>query len=376
MTLRITIVNPVWASFLASADMLLDTYHTLTGWADAVAATGGAVTVVQRWMRPEQRERNGVTYRFIAAGGAPTSGRCAASVLRAITDSAPDIVHLNGVLTPAWVRAIRSVVGSAVRIVVQDHGGWHPGDASTWARWRVRGGLARADAVLVASSGQASVWRRRHVVPPRVPVFDVMEGSTDFSPQPRAWARRASRLAGAPAVLHVGRLTEGKDPLTVLDGFARCVPEWPDAHLTFVGPGGALEPVVRQRCATDPVLRSRTTITGAVRYADLEAFYSAADIFVSGSRREGSGYAALEAMACGAIPVLSDIAPFDGMTDRGRVGERWTAGDARACGAAMARAAARGDDDRQIVRARFVEALSWPAIGVRAREIYREVCAR
>lgn len=376
MTLRIALVNPVWAPHLTSADVLLDTYHTLTGWAEAIDAAGGTVTVVQRWTRPEQRERNGVTYRFIAAGGTPMSGRCAAPVLRAINEIEPDIVHLNGVLAPGWIRVIRSAVGSAARVVVQDHGGWHPDDASMWARWRVRSGLARADAVLVASSGQAGVWRRRHVVPARVPVFDVMEGSTDFSPQPRAWARRASRLTGAPAVLHVGRLTAGKDPLTVIDGFARCVSEWPDAHLTFVGPGGALEPLVRQRCATDPVLRSRTTITGAVRHADLEAFYSAADIFVSGSRREGSGYAALEAMACGAIPVLSDIAPFDGMTDRGRVGERWTAGDARACGAALMRAAARGEDDRRRVRARFDEALSWPAIGVRAHGIYREVCAR
>ena len=42
----------------------------------------------------------------------------------------------------------------------------------------------------------------------------------------------------------------------------------------------------------------------------MAAFYSAADLFVVGSHHEGSGYSLMEACACGAMPVVTDIPTF------------------------------------------------------------------
>ena len=53
---------------------------------------------------------------------------------------------------------------------------------------------------------------------------------------------------------------------------------------------------------------------GRLPHERLAAYYSAADIFVSGSHREGSGYALIEAMACGAIPCVTDIPSFRAIT--------------------------------------------------------------
>src|SRR5438876_111648 len=53
---------------------------------------------------------------------------------------------------------------------------------------------------------------------------------------------------------------------------------------------------------------------GHVLHFRLAAFYSAADLFVLGSHDEGSGYAVLEACACGASPVVTDIPSFRRMT--------------------------------------------------------------
>ena len=44
----------------------------------------------------------------------------------------------------------------------------------------------------------------------------------------------------------------------------------------------------------------------------------AADLFVLGSHREGSGYSLIEALACGLPPVVTDIHAFRTLTGCGR----------------------------------------------------------
>ena len=103
----------------------------------------------------------------------------------------------------------------------------------------------------------------------------------------------------------------------------------------------------------------------------------AADVFVLGSHREGSGYAAIEAMAGGAIPVLTDIPSFRALTGNGRIGALWTPGEpqslADALASVMARPLAR---EREAVRTRFQTTFTWRAIGARAVELYREALER
>ena len=61
-------------------------------------------------------------------------------------------------------------------------------------------------------------------------------------------------------------------------------------------------------------------------HADMPAWFSAADLFVVGSHHEGSGYALMEACACGAVPVVSDIPTFRLLA--GGAGALWPPGDA------------------------------------------------
>lgn len=378
MTLRLAIVNPVWAPDLRSPDELIDRYGTLTGWARAVAATGIDVTVVQRLPYPAVRQVDGVSYVFVAdaASAMPAVGSVA-PVASAVAAVAPDVVHVNGVVFPRWMRALRRRMSAACRLVVQDHGGWHPEAASVLARLWIRRGLASADAVLMSSPGHAATWRRRGVLPRHVPVHDVMESSVDMRPMPRDLARRESGVEGRPAILCVGRLTRSKDPMTVLDGFTRFAAASPGATLTWVFHGGELEGAIRQAVVNSVGLARRVRLVGVVPRQRMAAFYSAADIVLSASRAEGSGYAALEAMACGAIPALTDIPSFRAMTGDGAIGALWRPADAQACAEALDRATMEcGNGARVRVRARFDEALAWPVVGRRAAGIYRAVCGR
>ena len=123
------------------------------------------------------------------------------------------------------------------------------------------------------------------------------------------------------------------------------------------------------------------TLLGRLDHADMEDRFRSADLFVQGSHREGSGFALADAMACGAVPVVTDIPSFRFMTaaesDDEAVGARWPPGDAEAFAAALRRVAA-GDLERagRAARRLFDERLSWPAIGRRALAAYTEVHER
>jgi len=231
--------------------------------------------------------------------------------------------------------------------------------------------------VLVSSPGQASEWRSASVVPSRVPIADVMEASSDLRPMPAPDAVMLSGVSGNPAVLWVGRLNENKDPLTMLDGFSLFLNVCPDATLHMVYNAGTLRDAVNERIERDPRLAARVRLVGAVPASQIAAYYSAADIYVSASRHEGSGFAAIEAMACGATPVLTDIPPFRVLTDSGRVGALWRRGEPqRLCDVLASVAAESGASMRARVRAQFDSALSWDVLGRRAVGIYRDVVQR
>ena len=141
-------------------------------------------------------------------------------------------------------------------------------------------------------------------------MFAVPESSTGLRPGPRGQAREASGVDGDPAVLWVGRLDENKDPLTVLDGFERLLRMKPGARLTMVYGEEALAGDVGRRLDRSPVLASAVRLAGRVPHDRMPAFYGAADLFVLGSHHEGSGYALIEALACGVVPAVTDIPPF------------------------------------------------------------------
>jgi glycosyltransferase involved in cell wall biosynthesis len=369
--MRIAIVNLVWHPHVGSADATLERFTTLTGWADAVRSGGDHhVAVFQRFDRETQIERGGVTYRFVADASPPMpsdSYRGSRVLLSAIAAFDPAVVHVNGFQYPAAMRRLARALPRAA-VVVQDHGGFDldrlSGVRRAWMRW----GLGCASALLVATPPQAEAFRASGLVPSRVRIVDVMEGSTTFHADP-------SRSAHAPlTLLCVGRLNPNKDPLAVARGFGLFAKSHPSSSLTFVYHEPELEAALRGLIDRDAVLRARVTLRGPVAHGQLEKMFAQSDMFVLGSHREGSGYAALEALACSVVPVLTDIAPFRWLTDGGRVGALWTPGDPAALSAALERVAARPlQPQRAEARARFERCFSWDAIGRRASTIYEDL---
>lgn len=374
----IVVANTFCDPGLATSEEVLGRYRSLTGWAGALVQAGAdGVAVVQEFHRDQTVRLDGVTYHFVA-GGPET-------VARAISRLGPEVVHVNGMIFPLRVRHLRWRLPARTALVVQDHGGVrdeHPGFRSWTWRARHRFGLRAADGFLFTARALAAPWQRAGIIGAAQPVYEIIEASSDLLPPSlegpaEAAGAAADPLPGQPALLWVGALDANKDPLTILDGFEQALPRLPEAVLTMVFIEAPLLPEVQRRVAASARLVNRVRLVGWIDHARLPALYQSADLFVLGSRHEASGYALIEAQAFGVTPVVTDIPAFRVITGDGHAGRLYPVGDA----AAFARAVEElGATDlrarRNVVRAHFEGNVSWPALGRRALEIYRDVLER
>jgi glycosyltransferase involved in cell wall biosynthesis len=286
---------------------------------------------------------------------------------------APDVVHVNGFLFPAQLAELMLRTRRRPVFVVQHHAGGPDLGRRGFVQRLV---TPLADGFLFTAAGLAEVWRRRGVLGKK-PVFEVVEGSCDFAPLDRLEARTATGMEGSPAVLWVGRLHPRKDPMTALDGFRRALPQLPEATLTMAFGQAPLLSDVERFLGRAPEVAGHVRLVGRIAHDELPTWYSGADLFLTSSPDEGSNYALIEAMACGLLPVASDIPPHRLLTDGDKNGELFPPGDAEACAVGLIRAARRsGPAPRESVRRRFEEIASWPAIARQAEAAYTALLAR
>ena len=106
------------------------------------------------------------------------------------------------------------------------------------------------------------------------------------------------------------------------------------------------------------------TLVGRLDRAELPNYYAAADVFISGSHYEGSGYALIEALSAGVVPVVTNIPSFRAIA--GDTGARWTPGDADDFARALLGACTADlETQKMAAKAQFDRVLSWEAIGGR-----------
>ncbi len=342
------------------AKSLLCAWPTLSAVAKASAGAGVHVTVVQAAHRKEIVERDGVTYYFV-----DDTSRRPARVFDRVASLAPDVVHVQGLDAPRATRPLSRAV-PYVPILVQDHGsvvptGWR---ANAWR-------LAHSPIAGVAftSREQAAPWKRAKVLRKDLPVFEVLESSSDFTIGDRDEARQATGMSGDPCLFWTGRLDANKDPLTMLAAFELAAATLPDARLYCCFGDAPMLAEVERRIASSAVLSRRVALLGRLPHDELELRYRGADFFVQTSHREGSGYSLLEAMACGTTPIVTDIPAARAIV--GEAGSLTKVGDAGAMADAIVALTARRQGElRSATRARFDAALTFDAIGGQLRAAY------
>lgn len=357
---------------------LLEAWPTLTDVAAAAAGDGVEVEVVQAGWRDEVHDRAGIIVHFVSEPGARLVPRRLATMLpppvrlmSRVRALRPDVIHLHGLGFPL---AALMATALGVPVLVQDHLDSLPRPSR---RAPYRWGYRRVAGAAFTDAEMARPFIAAGVLPRDVPVFDVLESSTHFTPGDPAAARAEAGIHGDPCLVWIGRMTAFKDPFTVLDAFERAAPGLADGRLWMAFGNAPLLPDVRAHIEASPLLRERVRLLGRVPHARVQALLRGADLYLSASRREGSGYALLEALASGAVPLVTDIPAHHRITRGGAVGGLYPCGDAAALAALLAEHAARPRDaERARAREHFERHLSFAVAGRELRDAYARLVAR
>jgi glycosyltransferase involved in cell wall biosynthesis len=172
-------------------------------------------------------------------------------------------------------------------------------------RMLIQWAAKRAGASIGVSAALVERLRTLRVDPSRVHEIRNGVDAERFRPTPVADARAELGIVGGPVVLTVGNLQEHKGQRIVVDAFAKLAARYPGAKLVIVGEGPDRKTL--ERSVATLGLADRTRFAGTVPNVELAQWYSAADVLVLASSREGWPNVLLEAMACGTPVVASAV---------------------------------------------------------------------
>ena len=252
---------------------------------------------------------NGIKYAgFKSRSG---FGHIPFKTIRYIKNEEPDIVIVQGLIFPLQVIWLRRKLGKGPVILVQHHGERPFKGIKGWLQKKADRSI---DGYLFTSIENAGEWIGRHIIANENKCFELLEASTHFKRLDKLQCKQKVGLEGDHNFLWVGRLNAGKDPLTVVKAFEKYCAGNPGAKLFMIYQTEELLPEIKKWIEQNEVLAQRIILKGRVPHEELETWFSAVDFYISGSHREGSGYALLEAMACGCIPVVTDIPSFTKIT--------------------------------------------------------------
>lgn len=297
----------------------------VAGLGKALAAQGHTVTMYVRKDAPALPERAtlapGLTVRYVKAGPpAPVPADelpgYVAEISRYLAarwaKDTPDVVHAHH-----WTNALAALLAAreqpvpivasfgSVGTAEQRHG--VPGPQNG-ARIRMEKAIARSvTGVLAATSDEVAELAAIGVPGARVRIVPAGVDTATFSPDGPA-AKRTSEVR----LLHVGSLADHQG----LDKLISTLTDLPDAELVIAGGPDADELDADIACkklgklAAALGVADRVTFTGQVPTKNLAALMRSADVFISGSRYEPFGSAAICAMACGTPVVAAAVGAY------------------------------------------------------------------
>jgi len=244
---------------------------------------------------------------------------------RYIKNLNPDVVFVNGFVFPIQIMQLRKILGEGVKVIVL-HRAEKP---FTGIKGYIQKLADRSvDAYLFASDEFGEEWIRRGIIKSHKKIHEVMQSSSTFRVENKTAAKKALNINCDLLFLWVGRLNTNKDPLTVIKAFKKYLSFQPGAKLYMIYQTDELLPEVKDLINADNKAKEAIVLIGKIEHRQLQAWYSAADFFISGSHYEGSGISICEAMSCGCIPVLTDIISFRRITGPGKCGFLYEPGNA------------------------------------------------
>jgi glycosyltransferase involved in cell wall biosynthesis len=232
----------------------------------------------------------------------------------------------------------------------------------------------QAQASIGVCKALIDVLRDMHIDPHKL---HVMRNGVDlqrFTRQPAddLRARVGLKPGQGPLLLSVGHLIERKGHDRVIEALAVLLLQHPQARAVIVGEGverARLEALAQRLGVAD-----RVTLTGSLPQTELPRWYSAADVLVLASSREGWANVLLEAMACGTPVVATSIWGTPEVVARPEAGELVHERTGAALAEGVRRLLAR-KPAAAAVRA-YAEGFSWDATSQAQLRLFRRLAGR
>ena len=347
-------------------------YPSIPGWCNAITGEDFEVNVYQRFNQDLFLRKDKVTYNLINDGEnhrLKSLQRPEAFHEKIIRDK-PDLIHVNSLDYVYQAYALKKKSPSS-RIIIQHH---------AEKAWKGPGKIMRkyfsksADGFIFSSKGIYDDWISSNALPRNKNFAEITEGSTFFSRSDRKDAKSKTDLNGNPVFLWVGRLNSNKDPLTVISGFQLLLKDFPLAKLYMIYSENDLEQDILSLVSNQNRLNDSVQLLGKINHTQMQDYYNSADYFVLGSHYEGSGYSLIEAIACGVVPIVTDIPSFKTITCNGKIGGLWKAGNAESFYQAAKKVLALPlNYESEKTAALFKSNLSYEIISQKAKEFYKKL---
>jgi len=248
------------------------------------------------------------------------------SLANIIHDVKPDHVHITGLLPRDILQIAEVCAPYTAKLSASFHGG-HPSDDPAFFNSQ-KDALKILSFILFNSHERASIFQTAGLIDSTTKLAICPETSSFFTMKDRRQTRRKTEMHGNPVCVATSRLHPIKDPLTLLKGFDFILSKNPHARLYWVFQTDELLSDVNKMLESSGLLKNAVQLRGAIEFESIEDFYNSADFFLQASLDEIGGNSLVEAMACGTIPVVTNIPSFRYLTGNDRFGTLFETGDA------------------------------------------------
>lgn len=263
----------------------------------------------------------------------------------------PDVILLQGFRFVHYAAAVKKKLPNT-RLIVQHHAEQVP---LSWVKQKILKHYNRnIDAYIFSARELAASWMKKGIIDKNKSIIELPEIATDF---------KRGNLEKIPnSFIWVGRLDDNKDPLTVISGIAPYFVKHSDAKLKMYYHIDSLKEAIIQKVEALGIV-SQVELMGKIPNEEIEAEYQKSQFFLLGSHYEGGSLALMESLACGCIPIVSDIPANRKFTNEGKLGVLFAAGSSESLSEGMNQLdTLQSEEHTKKIRAYFEESLSAEAI--------------
>ncbi len=254
------------------------------------------VVVIDHIGANEQLEKDGITY-FAKKKKRNNKWLIPFKLHQEIKALQPEIIYLHSLMQMHYLIFLAPFLSKKTKIMVQHHAERPP---RHYKKWILRLADHLVDQYFFTSEKMSEEWINQHIIASKSKVTEVTEGSTFFKSDEQVPRKKQSYL-------WVARLNKNKDPITVVNAFIHFLEDYPTAELTMIFSTNELLNDIEQILTTHRLAKNKIKLLGKFPNEELETIYQQHEFFVLASIYEGGSFALIEAIACGCIPIVSDI---------------------------------------------------------------------